>query len=194
MVLGSVFNCGTAEWCVCVKCCHSQWCVHVDLCWMFFSFALLRTRMKTEPVKARKRNWKKKLPQDTRIPAAGSEYLLCPALRSGCPWREWCSSSPFLLSPTPSFPQIIGKTSFFLTLQTNLLQSFYKQLVEMNFHPQNHWLRTIVLLNKVSWPLLWREYFLPGFLWYTVGLGFGLEIKICAFNLTPSGNSLFSMF
>lgn len=48
---------------------------------MFFSFALLRMRMKTEPVKARKQNWKKKLPQDTRIPAAGSEYLLFPALR-----------------------------------------------------------------------------------------------------------------
>lgn len=97
---------------------------------------------------------------------------------------------PLPLSPTPSFPQIIGKISFFLTLQTNLLQSFYKQLVEMNFHPQKHWPRTIVLVNKVRWPLLGREYFLPGFLWYTVGLG--LEIKISAFKLTPSGNCLSS--
>lgn len=135
MVLGSVFNCGTAGWCLCEMLPLSVMCPCASL-WMFFSFALLRTRMKTEPVKARKRNWKKKLPQDTRIPAAGSEYLLCPALRSGWPWTAWCSSSPFLLSPTPSFPQIIGKTSFFLNLQTNLLQSFYRQLVEMNFHPQ----------------------------------------------------------
>lgn len=117
--------------------------------------------------------------------------------------REWVSAlpcteghgengahlPPLPLSPTPSFLQIIGKISF-LTLQTNLLQSFYKQLVEMNFHPQKHWPRTIVLVNKVRWPLLGREYFLPGFLWYTVGLG--LEIKISAFKLTPSGNCLSS--
>lgn len=38
-------------------------------------FALFRMRMKTEPVKARKQNWKKKLHRDTRLLAVGSEYL-----------------------------------------------------------------------------------------------------------------------
>lgn len=174
MGLGSVLTVKHLLSAVSVWILHSQWCVNVDLCWMFFSFALLRTRMKTEPVKARKRNWKKKLPQDTRVPAAGSEYL-CSSCSEG-------QGSPLLLSPTPSFPQIIGKISFFLTLQTNFLQSFYKQLVEVNFHPQKHWPRTMVFINKMRWPLLWREYFLPGFLWYTVGLGFGLESKSVLLN------------
>lgn len=121
--------------------------------------------------------------------------LLCPALRVRVAMgRMVLSCPPFSSLPPQVFLKELVKFHFFLPFKQIWLQSFYKQLVEVNFHPQKHWPRAIVLLNKVRWPLLWRECFLPGFLWYTVGLGLGVEIKICAFKLTPAGNSLSSKF
>lgn len=52
------------------------------------SCLLFRMRMKTEPVKARKRNWKKKLHQDTRLLAVGSEYLACLCSCEGSGWSK----------------------------------------------------------------------------------------------------------